>query len=313
MVRWWTPTEPPKPTGCWWRSAESPKVMVRSWRRARPSKPTRWWWRSAKSPKVTAPSGRPAGPPRPTGPPSMPATRPPRPTPRNPWAGDLLRFHQAPDAVECGHDQVEGRLPPSSVTGPALPTAAGTYLAHAQELSARHGPGPWPDGGHPLPDEGPPKLMSDAVNDGVRTHHSDLAEDELGAYEALRVIAEMARVPVWATLRVLHDQLAALDALEVADEISAGVRGLDRRNVRRTALWLVENGTRRNAVAIGLVLLGLSGDERDRDTLLLLGSLESLTLYAVVALRRSQPDPDTAVFELARRVDGWGRIHCVER
>jgi hypothetical protein len=155
--------------------------------------------------------------------------------------------------------------------------------------------------------------MSDAVNDGVRTHHGGLAKDELGAHEALQVIAEMARTPVWATFRVLHDQLAALDALEVADEISAGVRGLDRGNVRRTALWLVENGTRRNAVAIGLVLLGLSGDERDRDTLLLLGSLETLTLYAVVALRRSQPDPETAVFELARRVRGWGRIHCVER
>ncbi|WP_146603884.1 helix-turn-helix domain-containing protein [Micromonospora deserti] len=44
-----------------------------------------------------------------------------------------------------------------------------------------------------------------------------------------------------------------------------------------------------------------------------MGALEDLTLYAVVALRRSQPDRVDAVFDLARRVDGWDRIHAVNR
>ena len=55
------------------------------------------------------------------------------------------------------------------------------------------------------------------------------------------------------------------------------------------------------------------GDHRDRELLLLLGSLEDLTLYAAVALTRSQPDSDQALFDLARRVAGWGRIHAVGR
>lgn len=62
--------------------------------------------------------------------------------------------------------------------------------------------------------------------------------------------------------------------------------------MRGFARWLVEYGTRRDAVAAGIVLLGLTGDERDRDLLLLLGALEDLTLYAVVALARTQPDPE---------------------
>ncbi|WP_345472712.1 hypothetical protein [Actinoallomurus oryzae] len=47
--------------------------------------------------------------------------------------------------------------------------------------------------------------------------------------------------------------------------------------------------------------------------LLLLGALEELTLYAVVALMKTQPDRQRAVYELARWVKGWGRIHAVER
>ncbi|MGW6725882.1 hypothetical protein ACWF9G_08250 [Nocardia sp. NPDC055029] len=76
---------------------------------------------------------------------------------------------------------------------------------------------------------------------------------------------------------------------------------------------MTDLGTRRGAVALGMVMLGVVGDSRDREVLLVLGSLGDLTLYAVVALANSQPDRDRAVFEMARRVDGWGRIHAVER
>jgi hypothetical protein len=44
-----------------------------------------------------------------------------------------------------------------------------------------------------------------------------------------------------------------------------------------------------------------------------LGELEEFTLYAVVALLNTQPGRQRAVFDLARRVTGWGRIHAVER
>jgi len=113
----------------------------------------------------------------------------------------------------------------------------------------------------------------------------------------------------------LRAALADKPALRLADALGVQLRRRDlpAHWLRAVGLWLAEFGTGRHAVASGIVLLGLAGDERDRDLLLLLGTLEDLTLYAVVALARTQPDRDRAVFELARRVQAWGRIQAVER
>jgi hypothetical protein len=62
-----------------------------------------------------------------------------------------------------------------------------------------------------------------------------------------------------------------------------------------------------------IALLGVSGDADDRDLILTLGLLEELTLYAAVALGNLLPEPEEAIFDLARQVEGWGRIHTVQR
>lgn len=195
-----------------------------------------------------------------------------------------------------------------------------TYLAHALALSALHGPGPWPDGGAPLPDAKPPAeqpFLSEVVFEGIRTHHG-----AAGAGEADAILDLVARIgaltsgpPDNAALEALHEAAAAVSPLGVADVLvrECTERDLDGGRLREVGRWLAENGGRRAAVAVGIILLGVAGDTRDRSLLLLLGALEDLTLYATVALLRSQPDRDRAVFELARRVDGWGRIHAVER
>jgi len=117
------------------------------------------------------------------------------------------------------------------------------------------------------------------------------------------------------TLQHLHDIAADQDPLPIADAVTSDltVRDLPTGQLRQIGRWLAEYGTRRNAVALGILLLGLAGDHRDRDLLLLLGSLEDLSLYAAVALTRSQPDRDQALFDLARQVAGWGRIQTVRR
>ncbi|MFB4266361.1 hypothetical protein [Nonomuraea sp. GTA35] len=191
-----------------------------------------------------------------------------------------------------------------------------TFLAHAISMSSLHGPGPWPPHAMDLPDEPPRQddgkpYMPSVVMDGVRTHHFGFAPD-LGAVQEVADLLQE-RAPY----ERLHDRLAEARALEFCDDLVRELarRELSRRQVHEAGRWLAEHGTRREAVKIGLVLVGASGDERDRELLLLLGALEELTLYAVVALRRTQPDQERerAVFELARRVTAWGRIHAVER
>ncbi|SMD21116.1 hypothetical protein [Kibdelosporangium aridum] len=189
-----------------------------------------------------------------------------------------------------------------------------TFFAHALALAAAHGPGPWPDGGYPLPDEESPPVMSGSVHDGIRTHHfavNDGTQAAVKIAEAISAIVESP--PDLVAVQRLHDLIAEHDTLTIADPLTDRLLGADRDRVREVGRWLAEYGTRRDAVATGIVLIGLTGDERDRELLLLLGSMEDLALYAVVALGRTQSDRDMAIFELARRVRAWGRIQAVER
>jgi hypothetical protein len=205
------------------------------------------------------------------------------------------------------------------MTAWTLPAAADnrpSFFAHALALTAAHGPGPWPDGGYPLPDDGPPTGLTSSVHDGIRTHHFSFSTNRSAAVQAAGSIAALTtESPEAAALQGLHDFLAEQDALAIADELGDELRNgrVRRSRTREVGRWLAEYGTRRNAVATGIVLIGLTGDERDRELLLLLGALEDLSLYAVVALERTQSDRDWAIFELARRVRAWGRIHAVER
>jgi hypothetical protein len=202
---------------------------------------------------------------------------------------------------------------------PAPPDDRPTFLAHAMTLSALHGTQPWPGGGYPLPDADPTRrrpFLSGAVADGVQTHHGGIESDQTTTDAVVHLVQTLVTgKPAATDLGRLHDLLAGQSALSIADSLTTAVRerNLPTDRVHAVGRWLAEHGSRRHAVAAGLVLTGATGDDRDRDLLLLLGSLEDLTLYAAVALRRCHTDPDRAIFELAKRVGGWGRIHAVER
>ncbi|MFD5177162.1 hypothetical protein ACFWM1_15215 [Nocardia sp. NPDC058379] len=162
-----------------------------------------------------------------------------------------------------------------------------------------------------MPDER--QILSSTVLDGIQTHH--FANETAPAAEIVAAMRVLVDEPDDAAMVALHDALAERRALAVADDLCRELRAaaLPTERVRSVARQLTDLGTRRNAVALGIVMLGVVGDSRDREVLLTLGALGDLTLYAAVALANSQPDRDRAVFELARRVDGWGRIHAVER
>jgi hypothetical protein len=158
--------------------------------------------------------------------------------------------------------------------------------------------------------------MTSVVLDGVRTHHFGIASEPAAAREVVDLLeAIVSASPSPASLARLHEVLARQSAVDLADDLVREVRarGLPREPSHRVARHLIEYGSARNTVKLGIVVLGECGDERDRELLLLLGAFEELTLYAVVALMKTQPDRQRAAYELARRVKGWGRIHAVER
>jgi hypothetical protein len=79
------------------------------------------------------------------------------------------------------------------------------------------------------------------------------------------------------------------------------------------ATWLAMNAPDRESVKIAMALLGLVADDQARAVLTTLAKHEEFTLYAVVAITNTLEEPDVALWELARSVDGWGRIQAIER
>ncbi|MFJ8164261.1 hypothetical protein ACIRBY_25515 [Streptomyces sp. NPDC096136] len=220
-------------------------------------------------------------------------------------------------------------------TRDAIAAAHPTFFHHARTLRHRYGPGPWPDSGDPLPDAGPTDTGT-STSTGTRTStrtglgfvgggedallRPDPAPHGTAPPTAAELAGHLAHLLPTAppglggeAFTRLHELLATCSPIDLADDLSAEIRrrGLPSDGLRLLGRQLARHGTHRAPVKIGLVLLGLGGDTRDRDLLLLLGSLDELTLYAAVALHRSQPDGDRAVHALARRVAGWGRIQAV--
>ncbi|ROO86153.1 hypothetical protein EDD29_3716 [Actinocorallia herbida] len=156
--------------------------------------------------------------------------------------------------------------------------------------------------------------MSSLVRDGVQVHHFGIEPRPAVAAEVADLLEEIVDAARASPDR-LEEVLAGKSAVDLADDLVAELRRrvLPRDRLHAVARHLVEYGTARDAVKLGLVMLGECGGEDDRDLLLLLGTLEEFTLYAVVALVKTQPDRHRVAYTLARRVTGWGRIHAVRR
>ena len=83
--------------------------------------------------------------------------------------------------------------------------------------------------------------------------------------------------------------------------------------MRRVGHWLAATATERGPVKLGIALLGVAGVGSAAGLLRTLGAHDEFTLYAAVAFGNGVEDGESEIWSLATVVDGWGRIHCVER
>ncbi len=86
---------------------------------------------------------------------------------------------------------------------------------------------------------------------------------------------------------------------------------VDRERLR--ARWLATGAPDREPLKAGIALFGLFPANDARELLLALGRHEEFTLYSAVALLDTEDGPERRLYELARRVSGWGRIQTIER
>jgi len=152
--------------------------------------------------------------------------------------------------------------------------------------------------------------------DGVMTHHAGGGESKDHARKLVHLMARHSRKPRLSTRKKLYSMLMSSDVIGMIDDVLEEVRmhpGMRLQQLFDEAVWMVEHAAHRNVVKFGIALLGLFRNEQVKDLLLTIGGHEEFTLYAAVAIQNGMEDANDVLFELAKRVHGWGKIHVVER
>ena len=109
-----------------------------------------------------------------------------------------------------------------------------------------------------------------------------------------------------------HRALTIIDDLQhyIADHTDS----LDEGKMYEFAIHLLLDSKDKECVKIGLSILELFNtyeNETLADVIRIVGLSDEFTLFSVFCMR-DWPEAETELLELAKRVRGWGRIHCID-
>ncbi|MBQ7174117.1 MAG: hypothetical protein IJR62_01460 [Lachnospiraceae bacterium] len=160
---------------------------------------------------------------------------------------------------------------------------------------------------------------SDGAMDGMyiyHTAHGELPKEALDSVS--RAVQDASSGDMERADRSFADLIRRFQAIAVTDTlldyITEHEESLNAGNIYRFAIHLMIESPEREEVKLGLALMQLfdSSEEILRDIIRSLGLSDEFTLYSLLNMLRWE-NADEEVFELARHVHGWGRIHAVER
>lgn len=116
-------------------------------------------------------------------------------------------------------------------------------------------------------------------------------------------------------LQKLYEMMksTAMNCVDPLLEQMSKVKNLPVDRLETLAKWLVENAADREPLKFGIAILGIFPGGRNRELFMTLGAHDEFTLYAAVALMNTEESAEPFLFELAKKVHGWGRIHLLER
>ena len=150
--------------------------------------------------------------------------------------------------------------------------------------------------------------------DGALGAHGGPGEKRNAAASVFGSLKRATRVASVTNLQRLYDSVATNATIDYVDpflELLVNDATLQTGRVHQFAKWFAQTAPDREVVKWALATLGVvSRDEVD--LLVTFGRHEEFTLYAVVAVKNSASHPGRVMWELARQVKGWGRIHAIE-
>jgi len=153
--------------------------------------------------------------------------------------------------------------------------------------------------------------------DGVFGHHAGANHDPNQAKKISSLVLKIARsdhsdrekIELY-TLLLRDDLLTYIDL--VVNEVLHSKIELRPRLQNFTA-FLLHEAPDRGPVKFAISLSGILQNEDEIETIAILGRHEEFTLYSAVALSNIMKDPEMQLWNMAKTVSGWGRIHLVER
>ena len=154
--------------------------------------------------------------------------------------------------------------------------------------------------------------------DGVTSHHLFNPEGgERQQGDVVRALEAFLRRATEENLSNLYAIVQKEPLVSYAEDLQKVIRAklLNRYKSRiaEAGRYLLTRADDRENVKLGILLIELSGDESDRVALELLATHDEFTLYAAVALTPLVSHPEQTLWNIAKRVHGWGRVQVVER
>lgn len=175
--------------------------------------------------------------------------------------------------------------------------------------------------GYELPDESRISETSElrwaaGALDGVMTHHGGSANEQAHVDQTIALLLNYCAQPTASNKYALYQYILNESIISMIDPVIQSLleeQDLNHERLYELAYSFTTEAPDREIVKFGIAILGLFQMEENTSLFQELGRHDEFTLYCSVALGNSAEESELALWELARNVDGWGRIHVVER
>ncbi|MGC4391323.1 hypothetical protein [Agrobacterium sp. M50-1] len=208
---------------------------------------------------------------------------------------------------------------PPNKQNPPWGSAASIYAHIATHIDPARPTG-LSEEGYRLPDEpasNPNKIsFAPGAMDGVMSHHGASKPEEQIVSELYAALKRATENASESNIRALYLLIKDGSALGVIDPLIERIRlekALDAGRLYEIAHWFTTRAAHREPVKFSMALLGLLRGSDDALIFLTLGRHDEFTLYAAVAISGNDGYGERMLWKLAKAVEGWGRIHAVER
>lgn len=202
----------------------------------------------------------------------------------------------------------------------ALPWEAGESIYHFIDTNIDPETGKLKADSGELPDEIPAEAgalrWAPGALDGAMGHHASLGSEKKSIKKIVNLVDSVARSDNQLSKVNLYKLLEDDEILSLIDDVleELGKRGVPvEPYLLKFLQFLVRRSTHRGPVKFSIALLGAIQDVDSTEFIRKLGSHEEFTLYAATALANGSGDVELELWDLAKKVDGWGRIQLVER